>query len=56
MTTGIPLIDLRDWRGGDATGRSAVAGRMDRALQSSGFLMIDGHGGASGRVAPPPVP
>jgi isopenicillin N synthase-like dioxygenase len=44
MTTGIPLIDLRDWRGGDATGRSAVAGRMDRALQSSGFLMIDGHG------------
>jgi isopenicillin N synthase-like dioxygenase len=44
VVTGIPLIDLGDWRGGDAAGRRAAAERMDQALQSWGFVMLDGHG------------
>ena len=36
----IPLIDLRRWRAGD----TGVAGELDRALRTSGFLLLDGHG------------
>ncbi|WP_020112873.1 isopenicillin N synthase family dioxygenase [Rhodococcus sp. 114MFTsu3.1] len=39
----IPLIDLQEWRGGSTAQRVQLAGRVDRALQESGFLMISGH-------------
>ncbi|MEQ6900675.1 2-oxoglutarate and iron-dependent oxygenase domain-containing protein [Nocardioides sp. YIM 152588] len=40
----IPLLDIGAFRAGTAEERRAFARRMDAALQSSGFLLIAGHG------------
>ena len=45
MTTpDIPLLDIALWRDGTAQQRQRLAGRMDLALQESGFLLIENHG------------
>lgn len=45
MTTpDIPLLDISVWRTGSADERTAFAARLDKALQDSGFLLIEGHG------------
>lgn len=45
MTTpDIPLIDISAWRSGDAGQRAALAHRLDRAMQDSGFFLVSGHG------------
>jgi len=43
-TPDIPLIDVSQWRTGDAAGRAALAARLDRAMQDSGFFLVSGHG------------
>ncbi|GGY90401.1 oxidoreductase [Streptomyces olivaceoviridis] len=40
----IPTIDLRIWTQGDAMRRAVLAGTVDQALQSAGFLLVTGHG------------
>jgi isopenicillin N synthase-like dioxygenase len=40
----VPLVDLEPWFHGSPADRAAVAARIDRALQDSGFLLITGHG------------
>ncbi|KHL18880.1 UNVERIFIED_CONTAM: oxidoreductase [Mumia flava] len=40
----IPLIDLSAWRAGTPDQRAAVAGSVDEALRTSGFLLLAGHG------------
>lgn len=40
----VPRIDLTAWFDGDADDRAAVAGQVDEALRTSGFLLIVGHG------------
>lgn len=40
----IPLIDLNRWRTGDATERRSLTKDVDHALQTSGFLLLSGHG------------
>ena len=40
----VPIIDLAPWFGGDERDRAAVAGQVDEALRTSGFLLITGHG------------
>ena len=44
MSSSVPVIDLSPWYGGDEAGRTAVAARVDAALQSVGFFLISGHG------------
>jgi isopenicillin N synthase-like dioxygenase len=39
----VPLIDLTSWYGGSADARRELAEQMDRALRTSGFLMLTGH-------------
>lgn len=43
-STAIPIIDLGRWRSGDESERTAVAAAVDQALQTSGFLVVTGHG------------
>lgn len=43
MSATFPLIDLTPWYGGSAEERRELAGQMDRALRTSGFLMLAGH-------------
>jgi len=43
-TPDIPLLDISRWREGSQRQREDLAARMDRALQDSGFLMIENHG------------
>jgi isopenicillin N synthase-like dioxygenase len=43
-TPDIPLIDVSRWRTGDAAERAALAARLDRAMQDSGFFLVSGHG------------
>ena len=40
----IPLLDLGNWTHGDARQRAAFCEALDGALQTSGFLLISGHG------------
>lgn len=40
----IPLIDISQWRTGDADQRAELARRLDRAMQDSGFFLVSGHG------------
>ncbi|MFI6644368.1 isopenicillin N synthase family dioxygenase [Streptomyces sp. NPDC050504] len=45
MTTAhIPLVDLSDWSPDDGAARERLAGHVDRALRSTGFLLVTGHG------------
>ena len=44
MTGHVPVIDLTAWFSGDAPARAVVARQVDEALQTSGFLLITGHG------------
>ncbi|EYT62486.1 isopenicillin N synthase family oxygenase [Dietzia sp. E1] len=43
LTDVIPLIDLADWRTGDAGVQAAAAAKVDQALRDSGFLMLANH-------------
>jgi isopenicillin N synthase-like dioxygenase len=43
-TPDIPLIDISRWRSGTQEERRALATRLDSALTSSGFLMVENHG------------
>jgi isopenicillin N synthase-like dioxygenase len=40
----LPLMDLRLWARGDDAQRAAFATEVDDALQTSGFLLLSGHG------------
>jgi isopenicillin N synthase-like dioxygenase len=40
----VPSIDLRPWFSGDPDGRRLVAGQVDHALRTAGFLLVTGHG------------
>jgi isopenicillin N synthase-like dioxygenase len=40
----VPIIDLTPWLSGTERDRAAVAGQVDEALRTSGFLLITGHG------------
>ena len=44
MQSSVPVIDLRPWLSGDETARAAVAAKVDEALQSVGFFLVQGHG------------
>src|ERR1700722_948689 len=44
MAGHVPVIDLTAWFSGDAAARAAVARQAADALQTSGFLLITGHG------------
>jgi isopenicillin N synthase-like dioxygenase len=39
----VPVIDLAPWFDGDAGDRAAVAAEVDRALRTSGFLLVTSH-------------
>jgi isopenicillin N synthase-like dioxygenase len=39
-----PLINLASWYGGSPQARGELAEQMDRALRTSGFLLLAGHG------------
>ncbi|RLV51210.1 isopenicillin N synthase family oxygenase [Nocardioides mangrovicus] len=43
-TPDIPLIDLSLWRDGHDADRAAIAARLDRAMQDSGFFLVEHHG------------
>ncbi|MEV3857536.1 2-oxoglutarate and iron-dependent oxygenase domain-containing protein [Streptomyces sp. NPDC050095] len=43
-TPRIPTIDLRPWLSGDPVARAEIAGAVDSALQTAGFLLVTGHG------------
>jgi len=45
----VPVIDLAPWFDGDAGDRAAVAQQVDRALRTSGFLLVTGAAGGPGR-------
>lgn len=47
MTPDIPLLDITAWRDGSAEQREGIAARLDEALRSSGFLLIENHGVAA---------
>ena len=47
ITPDIPLLDISAWRDGTEGQRARLAGRMDRALRQSGFLLIENHGVAA---------
>jgi isopenicillin N synthase-like dioxygenase len=40
----IPLIDIAPWRAATPQQKTALAQRVDDALQTSGFLLVAGHG------------
>jgi isopenicillin N synthase-like dioxygenase len=45
MTTqSIPVVDLRDWRGGSASQRQAFAQTLGGALREIGFFALSNHG------------
>jgi isopenicillin N synthase-like dioxygenase len=43
-TPDIPLFDISAWRAAGIEERAALAARLDRAMQDSGFFMVSGHG------------
>jgi isopenicillin N synthase-like dioxygenase len=43
-TPDIPLFDIGAWRAAGIQERAALAARLDRALQDSGFFLVSGHG------------
>lgn len=43
MSEYVPLVDLGPWFAGSAAGRRLVAGQVDDALRTAGFLLITGH-------------
>ncbi|MEU4155201.1 2-oxoglutarate and iron-dependent oxygenase domain-containing protein [Actinoplanes sp. NPDC026670] len=43
-TPDIPLFDIGAWRAADPAERAGLAGRLDRAMQDSGFFLVGGHG------------
>lgn len=43
MPATVPVIDLTPWFEGGPEDRAGVAGQVDEALRSSGFLLITGH-------------
>ena len=43
-TPDIPLFDIGAWRAAGLPERAALAARLDRAMQDSGFFMVGGHG------------
>ncbi|BCY08728.1 isopenicillin N synthase family oxygenase [Actinoplanes sp. L3-i22] len=43
-TPDIPLFDISAWRDAGIQERAALAARLDRAMQDSGFFMVSGHG------------
>lgn len=40
----VPVIDISGWESGDATVRDAIAGTIDDACRTIGFMQITGHG------------
>ncbi|MFE0425936.1 isopenicillin N synthase family dioxygenase [Streptomyces sp. NPDC058953] len=44
----IPSIDLELWAEGGAETRRAIAGTVDEALRTAGFLLVTGHGIGAG--------
>jgi isopenicillin N synthase-like dioxygenase len=44
MASSVPVLDLAPWYSGDSTTRAALAGQLDAALSSVGFLLVTGHG------------
>ncbi|MBV8931161.1 MAG: isopenicillin N synthase family oxygenase [Kutzneria sp.] len=40
----VPVVDLGSWFHGSHVERAQVAGRVDEALRTSGFMLITGHG------------
>jgi isopenicillin N synthase-like dioxygenase len=44
MPSSVPVLDLTSWYSGDPAARSALAGEVDAALSSVGFLLVTGHG------------
>jgi isopenicillin N synthase-like dioxygenase len=40
----IPLFDIGAWRAAGREQRAALAARLDRAMQDSGFFLVSGHG------------
>jgi len=44
MPASIPIIDLTDFRAGDASDRQRVANELGHAAQTLGFAIIGGHG------------
>jgi isopenicillin N synthase-like dioxygenase len=44
MTDLVPVIDISGWASGGAATRARIAGEMDAACRSVGFLQIVGHG------------
>jgi isopenicillin N synthase-like dioxygenase len=47
----VPVIDLSAARAGEAAGRAAVADALGRVCETSGFLVIVGHGVAEQAIA-----
>jgi isopenicillin N synthase-like dioxygenase len=43
-TPDIPLFDIGAWRAAGGEERAALAARLDRAMQDSGFFLVSGHG------------
>src|SRR3954466_5129005 len=43
-TPDIPLFDISAWRAAGMQQRGALAARLDRAMQDSGFFLVSGHG------------
>ncbi|MEV4438863.1 2-oxoglutarate and iron-dependent oxygenase domain-containing protein [Streptomyces sp. NPDC049577] len=51
--TRIPVIDLERWTAGTPADRGRLAEEVDQALQTTGFLLVTGHGvdpGLPGRI------
>ncbi len=44
MSDAVPIIDLTPWATGGEQARRQVAAAVDGALQSSGFMLVTGHG------------
>ena len=42
--SGVPTVDVATWRTGDAAERAEIAEAVDRALRTSGFLLVTHHG------------
>jgi isopenicillin N synthase-like dioxygenase len=40
----VPIIDIAPWFGGDEAARADIAGQVDSALSSVGFMLVTGHG------------
>ncbi|QDY81400.1 isopenicillin N synthase family oxygenase [Streptomyces qinzhouensis] len=52
----VPVVDLSPWHSSDSTARRQLADRVDRALQSTGFLLVAGEGITPGLPGLPDLP